>query len=391
MSREVQRVNPTAADAITRAVKEAEQSFLDMLPAFMQGQQQRFMALAIEAATRADLLQCYPPTIVSSILKAAQLGLPIDGTHAAIVPFWNEKAKRKDAQLVPMFQGLVVAAMRNGGVKKVWSAVVYPEDTFRYVLGSEPRLEHEPKISGPQDIRKALCVYACFKLSTDEVVFEVMTPQQVAILREGSKAKNGPWSDPNRESEMWRKSAVRKAAKYVPKSPDLQMVLDVDDEQFEEPREPEYEVAASQPRAQSLEELAQRTQARREQSVEPAARHAAPARQDVVVNLDAKEPAASADEPPPEVWFSGVRIDQAALDSVSTLDATMTKGMFTGMSWHQAVRSTKPEHLARVQSGIETASRECANSGAAQMTSQLLALACKMAHDAGELPWQVGA
>lgn len=387
MSKSVQRVNTQAVEVIAKAIKDAEQSFLDLLPSFMQGQQQRFMALALEAATSTDLLECYPPTIVSSIAKAAQLGLPIDKTHAAIVPFWNEKAKRKDAQLIPMFQGLIVAAMRNGGVKKVWSSVVYAEDQFRYVLGSDPRLEHEPRLDSPQDIRKAVCVYACMKLASDEVVFEVMTPQQVAILREGSKAKNGPWADRNREPEMWRKSAVRKLAKYVPKSPDLQMVLDVDDEQFEGPREPEFEVAPSSGPAKSIEDLARRAQQPRGPDSSATTPEAKPTR---VIEMDPGAAQVSpADEPPREAWFAGVRIDQLVLDDSATLGVPMTRGMFTGMNWHEAVRSTKPEHLARVQSGIETAARETADKGVASEGGQTLALACKLAHEAGELPWKV--
>lgn len=139
--------------------------------------------------------------------------------------------------------------------------------------------------------------------------------------------------------------------------------------------------------ATSMEDLARRAQPAREPEPEP--KSGAPATDAKPARVIDMEPGASAAEPQPEVWFGGVRIDQAALDAAPTLGAAMTKGMFTGMNWHQAVRSAAPEHVARVQSGIETASRECANAGAAAMTGQLLALACKMANDAGELPWQV--
>jgi len=217
---------------IATAIRAQEDSFSKILPAFMHGQKDRFLQLAIEMAQKKDLAECSPVSIIAGVMKAAQCGLPLDGTHAALTPF------KGTATFVPMFQGLVTAAMRNGGVQKIWSQVVYEGDEFREVLGSRPELIHVPTY-GNRTIDKAIGAYACALLQGGAVVHEFMDRDQILAIKAGSKARNGPWSDRNAEPEMWRKTTVRRLSKYLIKSPDFQAVLDADEEFEVEPRDVE--------------------------------------------------------------------------------------------------------------------------------------------------------
>lgn len=332
---------------IETAIRASEDSFSKVLPQFMHGQKDRFLQLAVEMAQKPELASCSPVSVVAGVMKAAQAGLPLDGTHAALTPY------KGSAQFIPMFQGLIVAAMRNGGVQKIWSAVVYEGDTFRETLGSRPELIHEPAHAS-RDLSKALGAYACAKLPSGEIVFEFMDRDQILAIKAASKAQKGPWSDKNAEPEMWRKTAVRRLSKYLIKSPDFQAVLDADEEIDLGPRDAEASVLPPAG-AKTLSDLVP------------------PRTVDVQPKPDAPIP--------PEVWYGGIRIAITKpmtewIDEV--LRSQSGTGRLDGLTLRQVAASTEPKIVTARAEMLEDGKAMQERIGKASDFHQRLAEACRL-------------
>lgn len=356
-------------------IAQAETRIVAVLPDFMMKQRERFMQILVDAALDPKIVGSEPLSVFAAVMKAAQCGLPLDGTHAALVPF-KEKGTAK-AQFIPMFQGLIVSAMRNGDVKSIWSSVVYDGDEFREIRGSEPRLIHEPSKGKNRSIDNALGVYACAKLQSGEVIFEYMDAGQVADIKASSKARDsGPWAVKSQEAEMWRKTAVRRLAKYLPKSPDFQRVLDADEE-FEPitPREVEHEPvpAANGGPKRDLSDFVfgnggenqQRTTADRVPSEERAETRI--------------------EEVPPIRWFHEIEITITD-PPARWIDAKIqAKGALNGKSYREVSISKDPAVQSEVRRLLDEGAALQDRNGRTEAAYQRLAEACRLAHEAGPL------
>jgi recombinational DNA repair protein RecT len=116
-----------------------------------------------------------------------------------------------------------------------------------------------------------------WKLKNGETQFEVMNKEQILAIRDRSSAKTkdgnivGPWKTD--EAEMWRKTVVRRASKYMPLSTEAQRAVAVDNQAEGVVEADEYagsevditdfeETPAAEVQVQSLEEkLAAKTTA----------------------------------------------------------------------------------------------------------------------------------
>jgi len=96
---------------------------------------------------------------------------------------------------------------------------VRESDEFILEKGAEPRLVHRVKLGKRGDMIGAYCVWT---LKNGDKQFEVMDREQILAIRDRSSAKTkegdavGPWKTD--EEEMWRKTVVRRASKYMPRS-----------------------------------------------------------------------------------------------------------------------------------------------------------------------------
>lgn len=176
------------------------------------------------------LLTCDPVTIYAEVLKAAQLGLYIDGFlgQAHLVPFWNNKRGKNEAKLMLGYRGLIELAMRTGKVTQIRAVPVHEGDLFEYEEGLVSRLVHrrqpDPKKRGP-----LAAVYAVAELKDvprESSPFRVMFADEVLAIRARSKNAfdkegklQGPWLTD--EVEMWKKTAVRSLCKYLNLSTEL--------------------------------------------------------------------------------------------------------------------------------------------------------------------------
>ena len=189
----------------------------------------RLIRVAMTSIQRTpQLLNCDPITLVGAIIQSAQLGLEPDGVlgHAYLVPFRNNKKNRMEVQFIPGYKGLIDLARRSGQVVSIGSHVVYENEKFNLKFGFEETLEHEPLPPSQRGERKG--VYAVARLKDGSVHFEWLWAEEVEEIKKSSKAGNfGPWK--THENEMWRKTAIRRLAKYLPLSVEFAKAAAVDE------------------------------------------------------------------------------------------------------------------------------------------------------------------
>lgn len=161
-------------------------------------------------------------SLMAACVKAAQAGLLPDGREAALVTFKDQ------AVFMPMVGGILKLVRNSGELKSITSQVVYEKDAFRYWTDEQgEHISHEPQIFGERG--SPIGVYSLAVLKDGGVYIEVMTAEQISAVKNVSRGKGGPWSGPF-ETEMWRKTAVKRLAKRLPLSTDIEITLREDDE-----------------------------------------------------------------------------------------------------------------------------------------------------------------
>lgn len=182
----------------------------------------KFQAIVIAAVGgNPDLLECDRGSLLKSCIQAAELGLSLNPTlgEGDILKVWNNRTKKHDAQFRPRYMGLMKLARQSGEVSKIEAEIVRENDDFLIKKGDDPRLEHSIKLGKRGEMVGAYCVWT---LKDGTKQFEVMDRDQILAIRDRSSAKTkdgrivGPWATD--EEEMWRKTVVRRASKYMPRA-----------------------------------------------------------------------------------------------------------------------------------------------------------------------------
>ena len=165
-------------------------------------------------------------------MKAAQDGLLPDGREGALVVYrtkareggWIEKV-----QWMPMIAGILKKVRNSGELKSIRAHVVHENDKFRVVLGDDEKLEHDPNYFDPG---KPVGVYAIAETKEEGIYREFMSFADVERVRGASRAKDsGPWVQ--WWGEMAKKTVLRRLAKRLPTSSDLDDLIRRDDELYD--------------------------------------------------------------------------------------------------------------------------------------------------------------
>jgi recombination protein RecT len=183
---------------------------------------ERMVRLVCAAASRDEkLASCTPMSILRSLAQAASMGLePFDGRNEVhLVPRWNKKIKPRgamEATCLIGYPGLIRLATETGKVRNVEARVVYQSDEFVVDFGDTPRIVHKP--TWQKDRGPIIAFYAVAFLPDGSKTFDVMPMHEVEAIRDRSKEPEAfsPWKTDF--VEMGRKTAVRRLAKYLPKS-----------------------------------------------------------------------------------------------------------------------------------------------------------------------------
>lgn len=183
------------------------------------------------------LLNCTPESLLGAVIQCAQLGLePNDMTgHVHLIPFKNRKTNQTDIQLIIGYQGLIELMWRTGKILSLNAHVVYENefkapDCFTLEYGAKTTLKHiplRPKDRGEEKVG----VYAVAELKGGGNAIEWLWKEQVEEIRDNSAGykaakrygEKSIWEE--HEDAMWRKTAIRAASKYLPKSTEMEEVI----------------------------------------------------------------------------------------------------------------------------------------------------------------------
>ena len=185
----------------------------------------RMMKIGYGAISRnPHLLDCEPMSLVKCIVESSELGLEPGGVlgHAYLVPFKNNKTNRREAQLQVGYRGFIELAARSGKVSSIGAEVVYEGDEFDYCLGTERFLKHKPRLRGVNEPLVPICAYATVDYRDGGKDFELLSLQKIEEARKASRSGSGPWV--THWEEMARKTAIRRLAKRLPLSSEIQRV-----------------------------------------------------------------------------------------------------------------------------------------------------------------------
>jgi recombination protein RecT len=218
----------TAIDEVRVNLDKMKPEFEKALPAHVSVD--KLIRTAMTAIqTNPALLRADRRTLFASCLKAATDGLIPDGREAALVTYDTKNGTI--AGYLPMVGGILKKVRNSGELSSITSQLVYENDEFDYHIDDDgEHVKHKPAIFSQRG--KILGVYALAKTKDGATYIEVMNTNEVMAIKECSRAKNGPWSGAF-QYEMWRKSAIRRLAKRLPMSTDLEEVIRRDDEFYD--------------------------------------------------------------------------------------------------------------------------------------------------------------
>jgi recombination protein RecT len=196
---------------------------------------ERMARIAITALTRTPkLMECEQASFFRCLLDLSQWGLEPDGRRAHLIPFNNTRRGVVECQLIIDYKGYVELAYRSGVVRNIHADVVRDGDIFEYSTGRV--LRHVPHFlrrdaDKPADAGKVFAIYCIVELVGDTVKTEVLSQAEVDAIRKRSKSgNNGPWVTD--WCEMAKKTAFRRATKWIPLSAELRDALDRDDDKI---------------------------------------------------------------------------------------------------------------------------------------------------------------
>ena len=218
----VAKIDPANAPLST-VVRGMQSQFALALPEHVSPE--RFVRVVVTAIqSNPGLQNADRDSVLGAAIKCAQDGLLPDGREAALVVYGNK------AQYLPMIAGVLAKVRRSGELLTIAAHIVYEKDAFTYTLGDDERIEHQPFLSGPRG--KPIAAYAVAKTKDGGIYREVMSIEQIEQVRNVSRAKgNGPWVQ--WWGEMARKTVLRRLAKRLPMSTDLQQVFQRDDDHYD--------------------------------------------------------------------------------------------------------------------------------------------------------------
>jgi recombination protein RecT len=212
---------PSAGTTIAQYLEAQKPAILAALPRNVDVD--RFTRIVLTTVRKnPKLLQCDPLSILAATMQSAQLGLePGSGLgEAYIIPY------KREATFQMGYRGVIKLARNSGDLSAIWAEAVYAGDVFRVVMGTEPRIIHEPDFTVERGTYEAMThVYAVAKLSSGETQYAVMTKAEIEAHKtrysRGASSSDSPWKDPLGAVEMAKKTVVLRLGKMLPLSAEV--------------------------------------------------------------------------------------------------------------------------------------------------------------------------
>jgi len=211
----------------------------------------RLMRVALTALSKnPKLLECSPTSLLGSVIQSAQLGLEPDGAlgEAYLIPFTknfkDEKGnwqRKMECQFMPGYRGIAKLVRNSGDVISVSAKDVCENDLFEFEYGSNEKLIHKPAM---KDRGTVIYFYAYARLKDGGFQFEIMSKEEVDLIKYQAYRKNNPKNKDKSNSEieklidgvwkdyyveMARKTVFKKLSKYLPMSVEAAKVFEIEE------------------------------------------------------------------------------------------------------------------------------------------------------------------
>jgi len=189
----------------------------------------RVVRIATSAIRKSpDLAECSPMSLGGAVLMAATLGLEMNTPtgEAYLIPRREDGVWQATMQVG--YQGWLKLWWQHPRADTLDAIAVWPNDEFEWQRGTSPVIRHRenPDKRGPDD--EPTHYYATATLiGSTRPSFEVLTAEQVKVIRGGKEGPQGRIADPQRWME--RKVALRQLLKIMPKSATAALAVNTDD------------------------------------------------------------------------------------------------------------------------------------------------------------------
>lgn len=227
----------TALIEVREEILPLRSEFTAILPAHITPD--KFMQTVLTAVEREpDLLNADRASLMIAAKEAASDGLLPDKKEGAFVVYKTKKmipnprgghskieVTVDEVKWMPMILGIRKKMFQTGKVKDIQVELVYEHDTYRRAAGDNAEIFHEPLDFG--DRGKIKGGYAIIQTLEGGVFREVMSLEQIEGVEKSAKTGK-VWGGPFR-TEMMRKTILRRLAKQVPLSAEVDRVLSRDD------------------------------------------------------------------------------------------------------------------------------------------------------------------
>ena len=175
------------------------------------------------------LQECSHPSILGSVIQAAQLGLEPGNVlgYCYLIPFWNNKIRSLECQFMLGYRGMLALARRSGDISNIEARAVYERDEFFIQYGTEAHIRHVPALGA--DRGQLTGFYGVAHIAGGGYHIEWLAKDKVEQIRRRSKAgDSGPWQTDY--EEMGRKTVIRRMFKYLPVSIEAQKAAHLDEQ-----------------------------------------------------------------------------------------------------------------------------------------------------------------
>lgn len=182
---------------------------------------------------RADWRQ----SLMLAVMDAAGCGLMPDGKEGAIVPRYDTEAREMRLVFQPMVWGIVKLGRETGAIRSIRAKIVFFGDDFAIEEGEVDLIRHTPSLDlmeaayqdlyGGLDSKSGNVVAKpdafmghvrgayCFIVGVDGLVTKRYMPRaRLIILKNASRAKNGPWNSAWID-EMILKAVILYTSKWI--------------------------------------------------------------------------------------------------------------------------------------------------------------------------------
>lgn len=180
------------------------------------------------------LADCSVQSILACCMKCAELGVEPNDImgNAYVLPYFNNKTKRMEAQFQLGKNGMLELVRRSGQVKTVRTQCVYEGDDFTYYEDEEGiHFSYQPNLEAEHGKEQLKLVYLTAHLKDGGFVFLAMSRKEIDAIKERSKtSKFGPWVTDY--EAMAEKTVIRRAFNrgMLPRSVEVAKVVANDEE-----------------------------------------------------------------------------------------------------------------------------------------------------------------